>query len=67
MRRAELRTTNATAIARWLEIYSAAGHPVEVEENHRLDVTDNEIVFRIRDWDAFTEVMDQHGENAEAS
>jgi len=66
MRRAELRTHDIQAIARWLELYSSAGHPVDVETNHRLDATDNEIVFRIRDWDAFTAVMRQHSE-ADAS
>ena len=50
------------AVARWLTIYTRAGHPVEVEENHRLDVADNEIVFRVSDWAAFTAVIELDGE-----
>ncbi|MGE3856812.1 MAG: hypothetical protein AB7G21_07630 [Dehalococcoidia bacterium] len=59
MPRAELRTTDPATVARWLAAYGAALHPVEVEVNHRLDETDNEIVFRVADWDAFTAIMDE--------
>ncbi|MDA0301044.1 MAG: hypothetical protein O2822_00820 [Chloroflexi bacterium] len=45
-----------------MTIYTRAGHPVEVEENHRLDVADNEIVFRVSDWAAFTAVIELDGE-----
>ena len=34
-------------------------HPVEVESDHRLDPGDNELIFRIADWDAFAAIMEQ--------
>ena len=59
MRRGELPTTDPQVVAWWLERYAAAGHPVEVESDHRLDPGDNELVFRIADWDAFAAIMEQ--------
>lgn len=58
MPRAGLRTTDAAIVARWLALYGAAHEDVEVEVNHRLDVADNEVVFRVADWDAFTAIME---------
>ena len=64
MPRAGLRTTDAATVARWLALYGAAHHPVEVEVNHRLDETDNEIVFRVADWGAFTAIMEAEAQQA---
>lgn len=65
MPRRELRTSDIAQIVRWLEAYAAEGHPIDVETNHRLAATDNEIVFRVGDWDALTALMER--DEAEAS
>jgi len=67
MPRSGLSTTDAATVARWLALYGAARHPVEVEVNHRLDVTDNEVVFRVADWDAFTAIMESDAQARPAS
>lgn len=58
MPRIGIPTSDPATVARWLAAYGAAEHPVEVEVNHRLDPSDNEIVFRVADWDAFTAIME---------
>lgn len=67
MARARLHTTDGATVARWLALYSAARYPVEVEVNHRLDAGDNEVVFRVPDWEAFTAIMEQDRRSRPAS
>lgn len=62
MRRGELPTTDVRTIAWWIELYASAGHPIEVEGDHRLDPHDNQLIFRIGDWDAFAAIMEQYGD-----
>lgn len=59
MARNDLRARNILLTARWLAAYAAEGHPLTLETRCGEAPEDNEIVFRIADWPAFSRVMDE--------
>ena len=56
-RRDQLRARNIEHVARWMADYVRAGHELTFTTRCGDDPDDNEIIFRIADWAAFSAVM----------
>ena len=56
--RDELRARNVQLIARWLSAYVREGHALTLETHFGADPADNQIVFRVADWQAFEDIVD---------
>ena len=53
----QLRAENIEQIARWMAEYVRAGHQLTFTTRCGDEPDDNEIVFRIADWGAFSRLM----------
>ncbi len=58
MSRAELNARNLGNVLASLHGYLQAGGPLSIETRHGEAVHENEIVFRVADWDAFVQALE---------